>query len=108
VLRCPKKAHVTDTAPARLAYGAAVDVWAVGVLLWELLVGAAPFAAATREATKRNVASRTPPLPTWPPRCRAFVAACLERAPSQRPSAEGLLQHPWLLDPREGGALAEG
>lgn len=37
------------------AHGAAVDWWAYGVFLYELLHGRTPFAGATNEETLRNI-----------------------------------------------------
>ncbi|KAG2433390.1 hypothetical protein HXX76_008449 [Chlamydomonas incerta] len=47
VVRCPLKHRPEDNKnDPRLAYGTACDIWAVGVLAYELLVGFTPLAAA--------------------------------------------------------------
>lgn len=56
------------------------DVWAFGVLLHELVVGAPP---ATSRASRSSVA----PDELW-----EILDACLEEAPELRPSAEGVAQ----------------
>lgn len=38
-------------------YGAEVDLWAVGVLLFELICGESPFAAASEMAVYKNIAA---------------------------------------------------
>lgn len=35
----------------------------------------------------------------WSANMRDFVKVCLTKDPKQRPSAEQLIQHPFLLDP---------
>jgi serine/threonine protein kinase len=45
-------------------HGAAVDWWALGVFLYELLHGRTPFAGADNEATLRNIARRPLTFPS--------------------------------------------
>lgn len=49
VVRCPRKSHSEQWKECDdLVYGSAVDIWALGVLVYELIVGTAPFAAVRR------------------------------------------------------------
>ena len=48
-----------------LGYGDAVDVWAAGILAYELLVGSPPFERETREETYACIAKRELGLPPW-------------------------------------------
>ena len=80
-------------------YGPAVDVWAVGVLAYECVVGRPPFDAggddaATAARVLYSDAVALPPHhgPEW----ASFVAAALAKRPTDRPSAATLLAHPWL------------
>jgi eukaryotic-like serine/threonine-protein kinase len=84
-------------APERLRGGdatAASDVWAVGVLLWEALVGEHPFwgvplpqVAAAIEAGAKPIGTARPDLP---PAIADAVSSALTIDPSRRPSAERL------------------
>ena len=84
-------------APERLRGGdatAASDVWAVGVLLWEALVGEHPFwgvplpqVAAAIEAGAKPLGSARADLP---PAIVDAVSSALTIEPSRRPSAERL------------------
>ena len=84
-------------APERLRGGdatAASDVWAVGVVLWEALVGEHPFwgvplpqVAAAIEAGAKPLGSARADLP---PEVVAAVSSALTIEPSKRPSAERL------------------
>ena len=84
-------------APERLRGGdatAASDVWAVGVLLWEALVGEHPFwgvplpqVAAAIEAGAKPISTARPDVP---PAIADAVSSALTIDPARRPSAEQL------------------
>lgn len=78
-------------------YSEKVDMWAVGVLAYELLSGAPPFGAPTVGAIHANVVKKKIELPAaWPQVCRDFVGLCLNRNPKLRPGAETLLAHEFM------------
>jgi hypothetical protein len=76
------------------SYGA--DVWAVGVLLWEALVGYHPFWSSSPIETARRIEAGAPPLdsvrPDLPPALTQAVDRALEVNPARRPSAPQLAQ----------------
>ena len=84
-------------APERLRGGdatAASDVWAVGVVLWEALVGEHPFWGVPLPQVAAAIESGAKPLgdarTDLPPEIVAAVSSALTIEPSRRPSAERL------------------
>jgi hypothetical protein len=66
--------------------GPAADVWALGVILSELLAGQPPFAGQSADEIRRRVRHEPPsPLPrSIPPTLAAVVARCLRKDPADR------------------------
>ncbi|KAG2499859.1 hypothetical protein HYH03_002150 [Edaphochlamys debaryana] len=83
---------------ASTSYDEKVDIWATGILVFELLVGQPPFEVDDPKETARLILSGQ--ATNYPVHisqyARDFVAQALTKAPARRPSAEELLQHSWL------------
>ncbi|PNW85396.1 hypothetical protein CHLRE_03g184450v5 [Chlamydomonas reinhardtii] len=79
-------------------YDEKVDIWATGVLVYELLVGRPPFEVDDPQETARLIMSGS--ASGYPVHisqyARDFVAQALTKLPGARPTAEDLLQHSWL------------
>ena len=75
------------------------DVWAVGVMVVEMLCGVPPFYHLEHAATMRNIVSAPPNYPRgcFSPSCEDFIAQVLRKDPETRWSAAELLQHEWIL-----------
>jgi serine/threonine-protein kinase len=72
------------------------DIWALGVILYELLTGVAPFRADSIGETFARILSESPaPIrairPEIPEGLATVIAQCLEREPSRRASSVGEL-----------------
>ncbi|MFN7973405.1 MAG: serine/threonine-protein kinase [Acidobacteriota bacterium] len=71
--------------------GAACDVWAFGVIAYEMLGGRHPFSSATDLATLGRILSIAPPplgalRPDLEPELGGLVMRCLSQQPGERPS----------------------
>ena len=103
-------------APEQLAADPAadhrVDIYAVGLLAYELLTGEQPFTGASPQATMAAQLTRMPtPLdqccPDVPPELSAVIMRCLAKSPEERPqSARDLLEELDGMATPQGGTLA--
>lgn len=76
--------------------GLQVDVWAVGILAFELLVGKPPFEVDDEAHTVNMIltCNKIPFPPRHSPLWADFVRQALEKRPHLRPTATALLEHP--------------
>jgi eukaryotic-like serine/threonine-protein kinase len=67
------------------AIGPAADIFALGVVLYELVAGRPPFARHTPVETLNAILNETPaPLASAPPALDRIIARCLEKDPGNR------------------------
>ncbi|KXZ55740.1 hypothetical protein GPECTOR_2g1290 [Gonium pectorale] len=90
VERCPLKMLPEENKDQQaLAYTTAVDIWATGVLAYELLLGFPPFLD-----EQSGVALSFPS--SMSPGARDFISLALAERPEDRPTAPHLSRHPWI------------
>ncbi|KAG0729197.1 Serine/threonine-protein kinase ULK3 [Chionoecetes opilio] len=77
-----------------------VDLWSVGVILYECLFGKAPYSSRTLdeliEKIKREKPVEVPSGANITPECRDLLTKCLERDVSKRIEFEAFFCHPFM------------
>ncbi|KAM5304827.1 aurora kinase A isoform 2-T2 [Glossophaga mutica] len=74
-----------------------VDLWSLGVLCYEFLVGKPPFEASTYQETYKRISRVEFTFPDFVPEgARDLIARLLMHNPSQRPTLKEVLEHPWI------------
>uniref|UniRef100_A0A7S3AHU0 Protein kinase domain-containing protein n=1 Tax=Haptolina ericina TaxID=156174 RepID=A0A7S3AHU0_9EUKA len=99
-------------------YGLQSDVWSVGVLLYVMLCGFAPFQGESPADIYKACASRKLEFPavmadgrggtSWPrvsPAAKRMIEQLLQQDPSARPTAEVALQDPWITGDYDSSAV---
>ncbi|XP_058450661.1 aurora kinase C-like [Malaya genurostris] len=75
-----------------------VDLWSLGVLAYELLVGRAPFHAVEYDATYTKIMKVRYEMPPEVSRSAShLISRLLVRNPEQRMPLEQVAKHPWIL-----------
>lgn len=74
-----------------------VDLWSLGVLCYEFLVGKPPFEAEGHSETYKRITKVKYQVPAYVSEGAAdLIAKLLRHDPHQRLSLEGVMKHPWI------------
>lgn len=92
-------------------YDGKVDVWSLGITCVELAERKPPLFNMNAMSALYHIAQNDPPMLTTPDSWSAcfveFVQLCLRKQPANRPTAEDLLQHSFVSQPRPEGIILE-
>ncbi|CAD8125942.1 unnamed protein product [Paramecium sonneborni] len=74
-----------------------VDVWTIGVLAYELVVGRPPFESHNENDTKRKIQYLQYTFPSWSSKdFQNFVKGILQHDCNKRPTIQQIISHPWI------------
>ncbi|XP_033112178.1 serine/threonine-protein kinase TAO1-like [Anneissia japonica] len=91
-------------------YEGKVDIWSLGITCIELAERKPPLFNMNAMSALYHIAQNDPPTlssETWSHEFRNFVERCLAKDPEQRPSAEQLLRHPFIIRDRNNNVICE-
>jgi len=75
-----------------------VDLWSLGVLTYEFLVGKPPFEAETNNDTYRRITQVDFDFPSHISlEAKDLISQLLRKNPDERLSLEGVAKHPWIV-----------
>ena len=78
-------------------YDSSVDIWALGVLAFELTTGNAPFYNKDRQIQYRNIRHVNIKYPEHlSAECVDFISRLLQKRPQDRMKLQEALEHPWI------------
>jgi serine/threonine protein kinase len=78
-------------------YRSQVDVWGLGVLLYEFMIGKPPFEDSSEKGTYKKIKNTTPAFPPHITKeAKDLICRLLNKNPSERLTLEECLQHPWV------------
>ena len=78
-------------------HDASVDLWSLGILCYEFLVGKPPFEAPSNQDTYRRITNLLYVFPPYVTEgAQDLIRKLLKINPKQRLPLEGVLAHPWL------------
>ncbi|KAI9208045.1 aurora-related kinase 1 [Polychytrium aggregatum] len=80
------------------SHDAGVDIWALGVLCYEFLVGDAPFANEKQQVTFQRIQNIDILFPAHvSPAAQDLIIGLLQKEPHDRLTLDQVAQHPWIL-----------
>ncbi|CCK69861.1 aurora kinase KNAG_0D01090 [Huiozyma naganishii CBS 8797] len=75
-----------------------VDIWALGIVAYELLVGSPPFEENTKDLTYERIRRGDIVFPKQvTPEARDFIERILVLEPKKRMTLKEIMSHPWIL-----------
>lgn len=100
---CGSPEYMAPEVISKSGYNYLIDYYALGVLVYELVVGAPPFIRTSNADLYSKILYRDVYMPGHlSPKCKDFLASLLAKDPKARLGAKGgmseIINHPWIKD----------
>ena len=94
---CGTSEYLAPEVVMQMPYSYPIDIWALGVLCYEMILGATPFFDENRSKMFSNIVSAEPYFPPQLDRRIAdFISKLLCKNPAERPTFEDMKSHPFF------------
>lgn len=96
---CGTLDYLSPEVVSRASYGKEVDIWAVGILIYEFLVGKPPFEAEEANETHKRIMKAEVKYPSdleLSPEVKDLISRLLVVDPTKRIPLSQVLEHPWI------------
>jgi len=88
-------------------YGKKADIWSLGILLYELLHGYAPYRCGTGREAIRRISRQLPVFKYAHDDAKELIELMLNKDPSKRPEVWEIFLHPWVKRMQEVFGISE-
>lgn len=97
VTYCGTPEYLSPEMVKKQGHGTNVDIWSLGVLLFELLAGHAPFSGINQEELFNNIRKLKINWPSdFPPLAKNLITKILKLNPLERITIDEILSHSWF------------
>ena len=94
---CGTPEYLSPEMVKKIPHDYRVDIWSLGVLLFECLAGYPPFTGQSEEELFKNIRQLKIHWPIdFPPLAKNLVIKILKLNPNERPSLDEILKHSWF------------
>ena len=94
---CGTSEYLAPEVVMQMPYSYPIDIWALGILCYEMILGATPFYDDNKSKLFSNIVSAQPYFPPQLDRRIAdFISRLLAKNPADRPTFEDMKSHPFF------------